>query len=615
MNKNTVVKKISAYLCTAAMICTPSVSLAAYVQNSAVMLGVSAGLDLIRADASFTDGMEGWNISGGDADVSGGEIKITSSGKASLTTDIGGSLYESASGSDVISWDFETDDDIAGDVSLNAEDDLGKWTSARASTPYYTENQDMVEPYNYQYKAEGGKETVVINWQEGVSKLIPPEGSERCLTVFNPKNKEWTDYMGIRVKLSDSMLKAGETYTLSFWMMESSHRRAIYCGRTPYDDNELSVNTDSELKNGVLDYKDWTHNLVMDKTVKQWTKYSTTFIPTADEFNDDGYTTLWIITTGKYKPGTTTLSNRNNIYKYEKFYFDNISLERSSDDVKTTNYHFSAKVKGESGKNITAKVEIDGKENLFEVTKTFADTDEWESLAADFSVNSNIPYLSGSGKGSSFESDNPRVKLFISSDADFTADDIHIIENIEDGGIDKYAGKSILVAAQVMGFDNDDNVTAVCNIGDVNICEKPFSLIKGVNSFSLEGEIPTNAEGFLTFDIISGAESIFDRENNITMFYKGGANLYPSIDALKNFGEGHYLVEFDVADGGDKDEAVVSIGAVNEKADVFSNGIGIAEIYLTNENIKRLSQSDKITVSCGKAVSNITLKKVADAVK
>ena len=608
MNKNIVVKTISAALSMFVLISVPSVSLAEYVQNRAV----TTGLDIISADGSFTSGMEGWDVIGGDADISDGEIKVTTSGGAAITTDIGGNLYKSASGSDIISWDFETDDDIAGDVSLNGESDIGKWTSARASTPYYTETQDKVEPYNYQYKEEGGKESVVINWQDGVSELLPPEGSERCLTIFNPKNKEWTDYMGIRIKLSDSMIKVGETYTLSFWMMESSHRRAVYCGRTPYDDNELSVNTDSELKNGVLDYKDWTHNLVIDKTVKQWTKYSTVFTPTADEFNADGYTTMWIITTGKYKPGTTTLSNRNNIYKYEKFYFDNISIEHNTDDVKTTNYHFSAKVKGENGKNVTAKVEIDGTDKLFEVKKTISGNGEWENLSADFSVSSDIPYISGNNKGSVFESDNRRVKFSISSDGDFTSDDIHIVENIDGDDIGKHAGRTILLIAEVIGFENIDNVTAVCSVGDKNVFEESASILKGVNSFSFEGTIPMNALGLLTFDMTCGGRSVFDRENIVTMFYKDGANVYPSIDALKAFGAGQYLVEFDVAGGVDGDTAVVSVGDVTETADVFSNGTGVCEIHLTGEDIQRLSDTDTIKVNCGKIVSNITIKKVGN---
>lgn len=615
MNKSIVVKTIAAALGAVAAISAPSASFAAYVQNSAVTLGASAGVDLISADGGFNDGMEGWEVSGGSADVSNGEMKITASGAAALTTDIGGSLYQSASGGDVISWDFETDDDIADNVNLTAESDLGKWASARTSTPYYTETQDMVEPYNIQYKEEGGTQSVVINWQEGVTQLLPPEGSERCLTIFNPKNKEWADYMGIRVKLSDSMLKVGETYTLSFWMMESSHRRAIYCGRTPYAEGELSVNTDSKMKNGVLDYNDWQHNLVTAITVKQWTKYTTTFTPAAEEFNSDGYTTLWIITTGKYSPGTTTLTNRNNIYKYEKFYFDNITLEREADEVKTTNYHFAAKVKGEGGKSVTAKVEIDGTDKAFEVTRTFEKTDEWESLSADFSVSSDIPYLSGDNKGSCFAADNPRVKLTVSGSGGFSADDIHIIENIDGSDISRYGGRQILLVAEVMGFENMEDLTAVCKVDGRTVFEEQTGMSKGINSFSFEGEIPANAGGFMTFDMISGRASIFDKENNVTMFYKNGANVYPSVETLKSFGAGQYLAEFDVENGADTDTAEVSIGSVTQTADVFSDGTGIAEIYLTAEDIEGLADTDNITVICAKAVSNITLKKVGNACK
>lgn len=615
MNKKIISASVSAALCMSLAVSAAPVSFAAYIGNSAAALSVTAGVDLISADGGFSSDMEGWTVTGGDADVSDGAVNVTADGSAALTTDIGAGVYKSASGKDLVSWDFETDDDIASDVDLNKESDIGRWTSARASTPYYTETQDMVEPYNKQYKEEGGTASVVINWQDGVSELLPPEGSERCLTIFNPKNKAWTDYMGIRVRLSDKVLRVGETYTLSFWMMESSHRRAIYCGRTPYADNELSVNTDSELKNGVLDYQDNTHNLVMDKTIKQWAKYSTTFVPAAEEFNEEGYTTLWIITTGKYKPGTANLSNRNNIYIYEKFYFDNISLEREIDGVKTTNYHFGAKVKGEAGKSITAKAEIDGTDKVFEVTKTFENTDEWESLTSDFSISSDIPYLSGSEKGSCFASDNPRIKLSVSADGSFSADDIHIIENIEGGDTGRYSGQPILLAAEVMGYDNIDDVTAVCRADGITVFEEPAALAKGINAFSFAGEIPSGAGGLMTFDMIKDGSSIFDKQNIVTKFYKNGTNVYPSIEALKSFGAGQYLVEFDVAGAARGDTAEVSIGGVSETADVFPDGTGVAEIHLTDEDIEGLSGTDEITVSSPETVSNITVKKISNAVK
>ena len=247
---------------------------------------------------------------------------------------------------------------------------------------------------------------------------------------------------------------------------------------------------------------------------------------------------------------------------------------------------------------------------MFEVTKTIADTGEWESLSADFSVSSSIPYLSGSNKGSVFESDNSRVKLFVSSDGDFSLDDIHIAEKLEGSDAGRYAGRSVLVLAEIIGLENVDDAEAVCSIGGRNVFEEPVSIKKGFNSFTFKGKIPTNADGLMTLDITTGGESVFDRENIVTMFYKGGANVYPSIDALKAFGAGQYLVEFDVADGADGDTAVVSVGGVTETADVFSNGTGIAEIRLTDGDIQQLSGTDEITVSCGKTVSSITVKKV-----
>ena len=72
MNKNIVLKTISAALSMFVLISVPSVSLAEYVQNRAVTAGALTGLDIISADGSFTSGMKGWDVIGGDADISDG---------------------------------------------------------------------------------------------------------------------------------------------------------------------------------------------------------------------------------------------------------------------------------------------------------------------------------------------------------------------------------------------------------------------------------------------------------------------------------------------------------------------------------------------------------------
>lgn len=583
----------------------PVNTLAAFVQNKAVVVGMSTGFDIIGADTEFSDGLADWEISGGEAEITDGALEITSSGNVSLSTDIGSSFYKSASAGAPSAWDFETDDDLASNISLGDDGDSGKWAAARTSMPISTEAVDDVEPYNYQYAAEGGTNSNVISWQPGVTELIPAEGSKRCLMIMNPANKAWTGYMGIRTRLSYNTLCPGKTYTLSFWMMENSNRRAIYCGRTPYDPKELSVNTEKVLNNGVIDYNDSTHNLVEASTVKQWRKYSVTFTPTADEFNGDGFTTLWIITTAK------AITNQADIYKYEKIYFDNICLEEETNDVKTTDYHFSAMVKGEIGTRITAKAEIDGKTEIFRITKALTEDNEWESMTADFSVRSDIPYLSGEEKGSVFETDNPRVKLTVSSDSDFAADNIHIINNMGSDDLKLHEGEKIYFLADVIGFEDLDNASAVYKIGSKTIVSGDVSLKQGFQSYEFKGAVPGGSSGMVTFNITSGS-SVFDKENIATMFFKNGANIYPSIEALKSFGEGQYLAEFNVDGGTDTDKAEISIGGVTETANVFNGGAGLAEIRLTKEDIEGLTKTDEITVKCDKAVSNITLRKVGD---
>ena len=580
-------------------------ALAVYSPNRAVVTGMSTGFDIIGADTSFSEELSGWEVNDGEAEITDGAVKITSSGNGSLSTNIGSGFYKTASAGNPSSWDFETDDEITSNLSLDNDDDIGKWAPARTSMPISSEAVEDVEPYNYQYAAEGGTNSNVISWQPGVTELIPASGSERCLMIMNPANKAWTGYMGIRTKLSNSVLCVGKTYTLSFWMMENSNRRAIYCGRTPYDTKELSVNTEKVLNNGVINYDDSTHNLVEASTVKQWRKYSVSFTPKADEFNGEGFTTLWIITTAK------TITNQADIYKYEKIYFDNICLEEETNDIKTTNYHFSAKVKGESGTRITAKAEIDGKTQIFGITKTLMSDNEWESMTADFSVESDMPYLSGEERGSVFEMDNSRVKLTVFSDSDFTADDIHIINNLSGDEFSRHIGEQMYFLADVIGFEEINNASAVYKIGSRTIVGGDVSVRKGMQSYEFKAAIPYGSGGTVTFNITSDG-SIFDKENIATMFFKNGANIYPSIEALKNFGEGQYLAEFNVDGGTETDTAQISIGGVTEKADVFADGTGIAEICLTKEDIEGFTENDDITVECDKTVSNITLIKVGD---
>ena len=132
-----------------------------------------------------------------------------------------------------------------------------------------------------------------------------------------------------------------------------------------------------------------------------------------------------------------------------------------------------------------------------------------------------------------------------------------------------------------------------------------------MQTYEFKAEIPSGGSGAVTFNITSGS-SIFDKENIVSKFFRNGANIYPSMEALKIFGEGQYLVEFNVDGGTEDDMAQISIGGITETADVFADGVGIAEICLTKEEIEGLTETDSITVLCGKTVSNITLKKVGD---
>ena len=178
--KKSIISKTAAALSVLITLSFPVNTFAAFVKNKAVVVGMSTGLDIISADTEFSDGLAGWEISGGQAEVTDGAVEITAEGNSGLSTNIGSGFYKSASAGAPSAWDFETDGDITTNLSLEEDSDTGKWAPARTSMPLYTESVDDVEPYNYQYAAEGGTNSNVISWQPGVTELIPAAGSKRC---------------------------------------------------------------------------------------------------------------------------------------------------------------------------------------------------------------------------------------------------------------------------------------------------------------------------------------------------------------------------------------------------------------------------------------------------
>ena len=605
MKKKMFLGILSAALCTV-MAAAPCTTFAA--ANRALLLDASAGIDIITAQTKFEKNADGWAVSGGALDADGGAAVVTPSGSGScgISTGIGSGIYRNASNGDGLFWDFENESDYTENAELKGAADLGKWTVARKTTEIYTEPTADTEIYNVGYKENGGKSENIIKPDSGVTEAIPAEGSKTCLTVFNPMKNAWMGYMGARVKLSRDTLTAGEEYRLSFWFTQNSQRRPIYFGLTPYSDTELAVNTDLAVNNGVVNYENAEENRVVAAAARQWNEYSVTFTPTNDDFSDDGYTTLWLITTAP------VITNLRDIFGCEKMYLDNISLIHVTDAVKTTDFKFSMKVKGEAGKTVTATALIDGNDELFDVSKTIEKDDEWETLTAEFSLSSDMYYLLGDRSGSAFEKDNDRIMLNISANGGFSADDIHILKNLNRSEIEKSGGKTVFFITDIVGFEKVDGVKAVLKVGSSRILNESITVEDGRNAYVFKGVMPAGSKGDITFDITKGFGSIFEKEYLISPLYINGNNIYPSTEALKSFGAGRYLVEFDVDGGTAEDTARVVIGGVTADAEMFDGGAGIAEVVISASDVSGITDSDKITVECDKTVSNITVKKTAE---
>lgn len=597
---------ISAALC-GIMTALPS---AAWAANKAVLLDASAGLDIIDAETEFGSSADGWDsVGSGSIEAVDGAAEISGDGTYGMSTNIGKNFYRNSSNEDGIYWDFETENDHTENAALNDDSDIGKWTTVVAGRSVYTEPVEDSEVYNVGYKENGGTASNIIKADNGVSGPEPATASTRCLTIMNPANMAWTGYMGARVRLSADNLEVGETYTLKFWFLQNSQQRPIYFGLTPYSDTELSVNTNYSVLNGIIDYEDAAKNrIVASGATRQWTERSVTFTPTAEDFSDNGYTTLWIITTAQ------TITNVRDIFAYEKMYLDNVSLTHDKDNVKTSDYTFTAKLRGEKGKTVFCTAEIDGNEELFSVEKTFETDGEWENVDCSFSVSSDMYFLSGATKGSPFDADNSRIKLTVSSSGtgSFSADDIHIIKKVSESEVMKYGGKKMYFTTDVLGLEDVENAKGVCKVGYTKLTNETISIKPGVQRFVLGGTIPSSGGSSLAFDITENNRTIFEKEYTISKLFINGNNIYPSTEAFKYFGAGQYLVEFTVDGGTAEDTAEVSIGRVNADGEVFEKGVGFAEITLTAEDIERLSDTDVLTIDCEKTVSDITVKKVGN---
>lgn len=607
MNKKIISAMGKAVICGMIAAAIPMQSFAAAAANKAVLLDVSAGTDILTAETEFTDGVEGWTVSGGSAEAVDGAMNVDFSGSsAAVSTSIDSALYRSAA-SEGMYWDFETDDDFTSNIDADTDADIAKWTSVRAYTDIYTGEAANAETYNVGYKEATGANTNVTKPDSGVTEAIPAAGSERCLVVEN--TAAWKGYMGARVRLSKSTFKAGETYTMSFWMTQNSQQRPIYIGITPYSEEELSVNTASAVQNGIIDYENAEKNRLTSAAVRQWTQYTTTLSPTNEDFNDDGYATLWILTLAP------TITNKADIFLYEKFYLDNVSIERESNEAWTSSFGFSMKVRGKAGQQVTALVEVDGNDELFSVSQTISKDDTWESVTKDFSVASDNALFKNKSEISPFTTGNDRavLELKISGGDSVEIDEVHLLKKADAEKMRENAGSTMYFIVDVFGLESVDKARIEMKNGSKSILKNAnFPLEVGRQTLTMKGTMPSGLSGNFTFNLYKSFTQIMEKEQLIFPVFKNGNNIYPNTELVKYFGKGTYLVEFDVESGTADDTATVRIGTKEASADVFDDGKAVAELVMTDSDISAIDSASSVTIECEKTTSNVTVKKVAD---
>lgn len=218
------------------------------------------------------------------------------------------------------SWDFEgTSSDY-----VSKEPVIGKWTGInqdyiQESTIPDTVSVDTVTNYNV-YQASIGS-TAGYAKPTGYT-IVPADGSKKCMKVNNGTTTS-AQALGMRVKLSKADIEPGKEYTLTFWQMSNSvSYSSMYAFLRKYDMTENI----SEKISASYDAIPWLSEYKsIGNSTRYWMKQVVTLSPTEEDFDENGYTTLWILSRSLVSDGQYHKS-----LKGEYFYVDDITLEEKS---------------------------------------------------------------------------------------------------------------------------------------------------------------------------------------------------------------------------------------------------------------------------------------------
>ncbi len=629
MNKK-VLKALAGML---SAVITVSVPVSVFAAQKAVLIDACVGSNILSSENEFAENAGSWAAENSIIDVRDGAAVITpqSGGNYGMSTSIGADIYRNASSVEGLYWDFESSSDITENISLESGGDLGKWTTARKTNTFGIESATEVELYNkgyYDALTEAGEDLKdEADPSKANDKANSADGSESCLMVFNPPEVQWKAMMGARVKLSRDMVKPGEEYTLTYYFTHNTKPRPMYAGFAPYSEDELDNINDGDAgsfpiieKNSDGTFNEDTNNVPIGgvkggNAARQWTEYSVKIVPREEDFNSDGYTTLWLLSAGSQGLNKT----KWDIYPYEKFYLDNISLTRNTGKAEINEYTFVMKVRGEAGTKVSASAEIDGDYEIFSGSKIIERSDTWETMLITFRISSDMFFLEGSKVGSPFASDNNRAVLDIniSGRAGIEADSIYILKNMDRNALNENKGKQVYFIIDVLAFDKISSVNLKCKAGTNSFFSKSVPIEKGKQTIIVKSAVPTRVDsGYINLSMVyAWSQEMFDKEYLLFPNFTDGYNIYPSTEALKIYGEGIYLVEFSVEGGTENDTATVRIGAVEIQADISAEGKAVAEVTLKENDIKSVTDDPLLSVECSKEIGDITVRRIADIQK
>lgn len=590
-----------------------------------------------------------------------------SGGKATVNANLGKELFLSTSPKGTLYWDFEDtvtfEDDnhgvdaidskgnVTGDFidkiaygedvaspDENVTEVVGKWTGVNYNpgehwriNPVYTPIENVLT-YNNIVRLGGTLTGSGVSY--GVPKdADPASGSDQvCVVRRDGLNEDGARarMLGIRVKLSKDLIEAGKTYNLSYHIAnngitgsESAKQMLMYAAFKPFDENDnISIKTGSTNDMQWLDFSKYLKTTDGKTGVQRyWQRVETTIELNESDFDENGYTVLYLLASGWLDSLKTHPTQVNGPVAGEYVYFDNISITPVTETVNDNTFSFNCKVKGNSGDKVNLSLDLDDSRSLLKETVTLKN-DGWNSISGSFAMSEADEYVVGDNHGDIKDCNDGRVKLAISSDAEKLAiDDVLFMKNINES-FNKYGGRKMLVAGEL--YNTDENVTyakldAAMRDGgsEHSVTDNSITLTKGANSFITYIQLPESSElsedSYLEYKLTTEKGGLLSENVGFERFFANGVNIMREsadefAEILKLFGKGTYLVEFDVSDSEEGDKITVSCSGGSTS--IIADGDGS---YQAELDIDKVAENAELVISAETAqISNITMKKTAD---